>query len=104
MGENNIICFHSMALSLEQCCDRETKRHEALKSTFLSKDEKYSTKHSERLSNDFVDPLSACSFLYCSFLYMQLSLLLIFTNYNKFLQSSDPLLHKVLPITKALAD
>ena len=55
-------------LSLEQCCDRETKRFEALKSIFYSEDKKDSIKRFKRLSNGFADPLTvACSFFYCSF-------------------------------------
>ena len=42
--------------SLKQGCDREAKRYEALKSMFLSEDEKDSTKCFERLSDDFADP------------------------------------------------
>ena len=37
-------------MSLEQCYDREAKRFEALKSMFLSEDEKDSTKSFKRLS------------------------------------------------------
>ena len=83
-------------LSLEQCYDCETKRYEALKSMFLSKYEKDSTKCFERLSNNFADPLTE---LYEAFFTAALPVL---TNYNKFLKRSDALPHKVLPMTKPL--
>ena len=66
-------------LSLEQCCDR-LKRFKALKSMFLSDDEKNSTKCFKRLSNDFGDPLTEVHV--ASFT----AALPIFANYNKFLK------------------
>ena len=84
-------------LSFEQCCDRETKRFEALKSLFLSADEKDSTKRFKKLSNDFADPLTEVHVAFST------APLPIFTNYNKFLQRNDPLPHKILPMTKSLA-
>ena len=82
--------------SLEQCYDCETKRYEALKSMFLSEYEKDSTKCFERLSNNFADPLTE---LYEAFFTATLPVL---TNYNKFLQRSDAVPHRVLPMTKPL--
>ena len=84
-------------LSLEQCCGHKTKRFEALKSMFLSGDEKDSTKQFKRLSNDFADPLTEVHVAFFT------AALPIFTNYNKFLQRNDPVPHKVFPMTKSLA-
>ena len=84
-------------LSLQQCCDCETKRFEALKSRFLLEDDKDNTKCFKRLSNDFADPLTEVHVAFFT------AALPIFTNYNKFLQRNDPLPRKVLPMTKSLA-
>ena len=67
-------------LPLEQCCDRQTKRFKALKSMFLSDDEKDSTKRFKRLSNDFGDPLTEVHVAFFT------AALPIFANYNKFLK------------------
>ena len=78
------------SLSLGQCCNRETKRFVALKSMFLSEDEKDSAKCFKRLSNDFSDPLTEVHVAFFT------AALPFFTNYNKLLQRNDPLPQKVL--------
>ena len=84
-------------MSLEQCYDREAKRFEALKSMFLSEDEKDSTRRFKRLSNDFADPLTEVHVAFFT------ATLPIFTNCKKFLQRNDSLPHIILPMTISFA-
>ena len=99
-------------LSLEQCCNKEIKKFPALKSIFLSRVEKefidrgnsdqtdtFGKKHStkfKRLKDAYEDPLTEVRLSFYA------SDLLMFTNYNLFLQRDDPLAHKVYPVSNEL--
>ena len=81
-------------LSLEKCCDRELKSFPALKAMFLSRDE--SDARFLRLKHSFEDILTEVHISFYT------SALPMFTRYNKFLQRSDPLAHKIFPLAKSL--
>ena len=79
-----------MVCSLEKCCDRELKSFPALKAMFLSRDE--SEARFLRLKHSFEDILTEVHISFYT------SALPMFTRYNKFLQRSDPLAHKIFPL------
>ena len=109
--ENFVRYVKTRWLSLEQCCDKEVRKFPALKSMFLSRVEKevidkgqhdedgdgkkLSTKFA-RLKAAYEDPLTEIHLLFFT------SSLRLFTEYNLFLQSGDPLAHKVFPMTQNL--
>ena len=103
----NFTRYASTWLCLEQCCLKEFKKFDALKSMFLShgekqlidkgdSDEKSPGTRFSRLRKVYANPMSE---VYLQFYANELPL---FTTYNKFLQRSDPLAHKVASTTGVL--
>lgn len=74
-------------LSLERCIQRTLEKYSGLKSYFLS--ELFSESRFVRLQNAFENPLTEIALL---FHHASISL---FTNFNKLMQSDEPLLHIV---------
>ena len=94
-------------LCLEKCCAKEFKKFRALKSMFLSRrdkdlidrgtgDEKGSGSRYSRLRKVYENDTREV------YLQFYASALPLFTSYNKSLQRSDPLAHKVASVTEEL--
>ena len=82
-------------LSLERCIQRTLEKYSGLKSYFLS--EHFSESRFMRLQNAFKNPLTEIALL---FHHASISL---FTNFNKLMQSDEPLIHIVYESVVRLA-
>ena len=72
-------------LCLERCVNRELRKFEGLKSYFLS--EGLSDARFQRLETSYQDPMTEVYLLFIQ------SILPVFTNFNKLLQSEEPLIY-----------
>ena len=98
-------------LSLEQCVDKELKTFPALKSMFMSRDARTGQQDNGRNGDEDEEPIMRGKGLEKAFsdpmtevhIAFYVSALSLFTHYNLFLQRSDPLAHKVKPMTDAFA-
>ena len=82
-------------LSLERCVRRTLEKYSGLKSYFLS--EEFADQRFSRLRDAFTNPLTEVALLFYH------ASILLFNNFNKLLQSEEPIIHMLLDSTIQLA-